>query len=341
MSPADHRRIVFVVGPGRSGTSTMAGALAHSGYHVPQAIKGNETNPGGFFEPRWVVNFHRNLLRKTGVRTLDTDPGILERMTAVGEDAEIREQLRTWLSERLDKHDRLVIKDPRMVWFTELWVSVAQELGCDPGFVIMLRHPSEVSSSRSEYYNVREVTGVAGWINVALLTEQLTAGSPRSFVHYPNLTAEWRPELTRTRDLLGLHLEPAPEQQPHPVDDFIDPKLRRMKPGWENISVPTFLQDLGDRTFDALGQIADGGESEVVAETLDGIRADYAQLHEDSLALVNASVKRMREDVARKAARRARAKVKEKYAAQAPAVVDGSSDGVLSKVARRLRGSGS
>lgn len=330
------RRIVFVVGPGRSGTSTMAGALAFSGYHVPGAIPGNETNPHGFFEPRWVVNFHRDLLRKTGVRTLDTDPTVIERMEAVAADEEVREKLRTWLDARLAKHERLVIKDPRMVWFSSLWVSVAQELGQDPGFVIMLRHPSEVSSSRSEYYNAREVTGVAGWINVALMTEQLTAGSPRSLVHYPNLTADWRPELIRTRERLGLVLEPAPEQTPHPVDDFIDPKLRRMKPGWENIVVPTYLQELGDRTFDALGAIADHGDSAETSATLDQIRADYAVVHEDALALVNASVKRMREDVSRKAARRARAKTREKLQARAAAAPSG---GLAGRVARKLKGS--
>lgn len=333
MTSADHRRIVFVVGPGRSGTSTMAGALAYSGYHVPQAIKGNETNPGGFFEPRWVVNFHKDTLRRVGVRTLDTDPDIGERMAKVAADDEVREKVRTWLAERLERHDRLVIKDPRTVWFTELWVSVAQELGVDPGFVIMLRHPSEVSSSRSEYYNTREVTGVAGWINVALLTEALTAGSPRAFVHYPDLTADWRPELIRARDLLGLRLDPAPEQSPHPIDDFIDPKLRRMKPGWENISVPVFLQELGDRTFDALSTLADQGESDAIADELDAIRSDYATLHEDSLALVNATMKRMRDEVARKATRRARARARKQVQAAPPA----GPDGLLGRVARRLR----
>jgi hypothetical protein len=335
------RRIVFVVGPGRSGTSTMAGALAFSGYHVPGAIPGNETNPHGFFEPRWVVNFHRDLLRKTGVRTLDTDPTILERMDAVAADDKIREQLRTWLSGRLEKNDRLVIKDPRMVWFSSLWVSVAQELGHDPGFVVMLRHPSEVSSSRSEYYNAREVTGVAGWINVALMTEKLTAGSPRSLVHYPNLTADWRPELIRTRERLGLHLDPPPEQTPHPVDDFIDPKLRRMKPGWENISVPGYLQDLGDRTFDALGSIADHGDSPETSATLDTLRDEYAVIHEDALALVNASVKRMREETARKASRRARAKAKERFQAKQPTAAPEPTGlaGLGGKVARKLKGS--
>ena len=82
--PTPDRRIVLVLGPGRSGTSTMAGTLAMSGFDVPNAIAGKESNPSGFYEPRWVVNFHRDLLRKVDVRTLDADP---DAMAITGYDA--------------------------------------------------------------------------------------------------------------------------------------------------------------------------------------------------------------------------------------------------------------
>jgi hypothetical protein len=210
---AGERSLAFVLGPGRSGTSTMAGALFHSGYHVPKAIKGNETNPVGFFEPRWVVNFHRRLVRSVGLRPLDQDPEAMRRLEGVLGDQKIRDELHDWLARRLERNGRLVIKDPRMVWFRDLWVDAATRLDVDPRFVIMLRHPSEVSSSRSQFYNSDQVAAVAGWINVALMTERLTAGSPRALVHYPQLTADWRTELTRLRDDLGLILDPPPEQR--------------------------------------------------------------------------------------------------------------------------------
>ena len=314
----------------------MAGALAHSGYEVPQAIKGNETNPQGFFEPRWVVNFHRKLLTKSGVRTLDADPAAIEAMEGVNTDAAVREELHTWLGRQLEKRERIVIKDPRMVWFSPLWREVAQGLGADPGFIVMLRHPSEVSSSRTEYYNARQVTGVAGWINTALATEQLTHGSPRAFVHYPNLTAEWRPELTRVRELLSLGLEPAPEVTPHPIDDFIDPKLRRMKPGWDAISVPADLAALGDRTFDALGSIADGTAGDELDTVLSTLREEYAQIHQDALDLVSAHLKRKVETARRNGVRKGRAAAQK--AAAAPAVA-APEPGLAARIGRRLRGS--
>ena len=57
------RRVVFVVGSGRSGTSTMSGTLQTLGLHVPQPeVAADATNPKGFGEPQWVVDLHTELL---------------------------------------------------------------------------------------------------------------------------------------------------------------------------------------------------------------------------------------------------------------------------------------
>ena len=59
------RRLLLVVGVGRSGTSLMAGILCQLGFHIPQPeVKADETNPRGFGEPRWVVDFHTRLLQQ-------------------------------------------------------------------------------------------------------------------------------------------------------------------------------------------------------------------------------------------------------------------------------------
>jgi hypothetical protein len=315
MSPesTDRRELVCVLGPGRSGTSTMAGTLAHSGFFVPAAIKGNETNPTGFFEPRWAVNFHKRLLDEAGVRTLDTDPAALGRLARTTADPKVRDELRTWLETQFADHPRLVIKDPRMVWFHEMWLAVAPDLGVSPTYVIMLRHPAEVSRSRTEYYNLRQVPGVAGWINVALIAEQLTRGSSRVLVRYSDLTADWRPQATRIADL-GITLDPPPTTTPHPVDDFVDPGLNRMKPGWDQVVVPEFLKALGDRTYAALGRLADEGERPEVHEELEQIRDHYATLYGDSLVLVESRVVRARTAAVRKGVRKAAAEAAAKSA---------------------------
>jgi hypothetical protein len=303
MTRAD-RRLILVIGPGRSGTSSMAGTLAASGFVVPDPVEPEESNPAGFFEPSWVTEFHQRLLDRADVRSLDSDPDAAAEVAPYLADDAARQELRTWLAARLDEHDRVVVKDPRLVWFHELWVSVAADLRVDPGFVVMLRHPSEVSSSRSEFYHSRELTAVAGWVNVALLTERLTRGAARAFVLYPAVTVDWRTQLTRVQDLLGLHLEPGPEQGCHPADDFIDPALRRRTPGWEHSPVPERLRDLADATFDALSSVIDSDGDERLVKELSDLQAEYRTLHQDSMDMVRHHVMRERRRARRRGGRR-------------------------------------
>jgi hypothetical protein len=285
MSGAD-RRLVLVLGPGRSGTSALSGALAHSGFAVPEPVAPEESNPAGFYEPQWVMDFHLELLKKADVRPLDSDPDAADVVAPLLKDADVRLQLHEWLAARFAEHERLVIKDPRLVWFLDLWVEVAEDLGHEPVFVMMLRHPSEVSSSRAEYYQSRETTATAGWINVALRAEHVTRGSARALVRYPDLTADWRAVLTDLQHRLGLRLDPAPGQKPHPIDGFIDPTLRRRESGWEDTSVPETLRTLGDATFRALGELADDPSSVESMNRVDACRSAYRGLHADALDVV-------------------------------------------------------
>src|ERR671914_378348 len=82
--PPAKRRIVFVVGSGRSGTSTMTGALQTLGMHVPQPeVAADETNPKGFGEPQWVVDFHTELLQRCNVQVSDSRRAALRRHPVV------------------------------------------------------------------------------------------------------------------------------------------------------------------------------------------------------------------------------------------------------------------
>jgi len=267
------------VGPGRSGTSAVAGALSHSGYHVPEAIGGRKANPRGFYEPRWLVNFDKERLRGARVGTLDPDPGALDFFHRAMDGGDAKTVLGPWITEQLATGRRLVLKDPRLIWFHRLWTELAEELCFDLGFLMMMRHPSEVSSSRSIHYDTAHARAVAGWINVALMTERLTRGDRRAVIHYPDLVADWRRELGRVDGLLRLDLRPPMDQRPHPVDEFLDPSLRRQPHGWDDLSVPAWLRDLADRTFAALNTIAGHGEP-VDSTVLDALAEEYAEAYE-------------------------------------------------------------
>src|SRR4029078_7571491 len=69
------RKVLFVAGAGRSGTSTMAGLMQIMGLHVPQPEGvADENHPKGFGEPRWVVDHHDRLLKEALVQVSDSRP---------------------------------------------------------------------------------------------------------------------------------------------------------------------------------------------------------------------------------------------------------------------------
>ncbi len=206
-TPGSGRRLVLVAGTGRSGTSTVAGILRRLGLHVPQPeVMTDETNPKGFGEPQWVVDFHDQLLDRANVLVSDARPSAWLRTSELAERPEPRRRLAAWLEEQFDQADALIVKDPRLSWFLPLWTSVAREGGVEPALITMLRPPPEVVGSKRTYYNVQlqDAHGVAAWVNMMLNTEQATRGTARALVRYHDLLADWQPLTNAICDDLGL-----------------------------------------------------------------------------------------------------------------------------------------
>ena len=93
------RSLVVVAGSGRSGTSLFAGIMKRLGYTVPgPEVPADETNPRGFAESQWVVDFHTRLLRRAGVQTADARPSAWAQTARVGLEDAVVAELRAWLA---------------------------------------------------------------------------------------------------------------------------------------------------------------------------------------------------------------------------------------------------
>jgi hypothetical protein len=294
MSTHDAKRLVLVVGVGRSGTSLLAGILGHLGLHIPQPeVNPDETNPRGFGEPRWVVDFHNRLLKARRVTVNDSRPAAWE-ATAAAADEAAHDELRDWLGRELDGHHAVVVKDPRTSWFLPLWTRCSRELGVPPRFVTMLRPPAETLMSARQSYGTWQshASRAAAWVNIALETERMTRSDQRAFIRYEDLLADWRRELGRAGELLAL-----PElSRPDPtraasVDEFVDPSLHRNRVGWEELDVPSRMRDLAERVWTALQPLATpGGDAAPAHGELDAARRDFQALHAEAEAIAQSSI---------------------------------------------------
>ncbi len=302
MSPPDtspsspHRhpaRLLLVTGSGRSGTSTVAGALKRLGLRIPQPeIPADENNPRGYYEPRWVIDFHKRLLNPIPVRTIDSRPDAGE-LAAAAVTSQDRADLRAWLSDQVTQGPAdFVVKDPRSFWVHGLWAETAAEVGVELSSLTMLRHPAQVVRSRDSAYltdknerfrRERETTNVAAWVNAALETERVTRGHRRTFVPYPDLVGDWRAALTRAGDQLSLDLGDV--SAPHPVDDFVDSSLNRSAPQWEGLAVPPELVEMAERTWQALQRLVVVPSDPEAIGNLGLLRAEYDAMYETASAV--------------------------------------------------------
>jgi hypothetical protein len=287
--------LVLVSGSGRSGTSSLAGTLKRLGLHVPQPeVEASETNPRGFYEPQWVIDFHKRHLKELALFNIDSRPaavGLVERYVASGVPAA---ELREWLAGQLDA-EQIVVKDPHAFWFADVWEQVSADVGADLRWLTALRHPAEVVGSRDIAYLssqsddlrlTKETSNVAGWVHAALLSEKAGRGHPRSFVRYVDLLADWRSALAPVQAQLDLVFNTELSSSAHhDVDDFIEPSMRKSQLTWDDVRTPTWLRDMAEEVCTHLGALTTAPQDPAALAALDRIHEDYNGRYADAVAL--------------------------------------------------------
>lgn len=305
------RKVLFVAGAGRSGTSTLTGIMSLLGLHVPQPeVAADDSNPKGFGEPQWVVDHHDRLLAEATVTVSDSRPRAWEETGRLAAREVERDRTAAWLEPHFAEGSELVVKDPRLSWFLPLWGIAAARTGATPVFATMLRPPAEVVASKQKYYRNRLGSAhlAASWVNMLLHTEQATrsladgsadgegraAGQgevARVFVRYGDLLAE----ATRTTRYVGerlqlQHVLRAGDAQLRKAEGFVDPTLRRVTVTLGDLELPGRLHGLVGETWDALDRMAEpGGDTPEARHTMDGLRADYVALYAESEAIARSS----------------------------------------------------
>jgi hypothetical protein len=275
--------LVLVAGSSRSGTSLFTGMLQAIGAHVPQPeVAPDDSNPRGFSEPRWVVDFHSALLRAASVHVGDARPSAWAATADLARDRQPRRQLERWLAREFRHADLVVVKDPRLLWFTGLWDRAAGSIA-PVRYATVLRHPVEVVKSQQTYYvQWDDNSRTAGWLNTMLFTERATRSHVRGFVRYDDLVADPMAALSEVCTSLELALlDQVTLPQMQAVNRLVDPSLRRSSATWDSMTVDRRLVDLAEEAWRLLSELgrASGDQAAKVNGELDQLRRDYVELY--------------------------------------------------------------
>src|SRR3954471_1622344 len=105
------RQMLVVAGSGRSGTSLFTGLTGRLGVHIPNPeVSANRSNPRGFGEPRWLVDYHNDLLSSVDVVVEDGRPEAWDLTDRIAEDPRALGALVDWLELQFAENERIVVK---------------------------------------------------------------------------------------------------------------------------------------------------------------------------------------------------------------------------------------
>ncbi len=144
------RRLIFVLGMHRSGTSLTTNLLTELGVALSEDLMpATHENARGYFESQTISFLQDRILAAFGI-AWDTPTS----MRALPPEwwkspsiAPLRGQIVAFVNAELDKHPLWAFKDPRTMRMLAMWGEIVPELNAEPVYLLVTRHPNEVAGS--------------------------------------------------------------------------------------------------------------------------------------------------------------------------------------------------
>jgi hypothetical protein len=184
-------RAIMVLGMHRSGTSAFTGVLSLMGVDLgARLLPASSSNPSGHWEHEEVVSVHDSLLMALGTKW--DDPRALPAGWLKSEPAAAhREKLLEIIVRDFAGSPLWALKDPRLCKLLPLWISLLEELDCEPVWVLLARHPCEsIRSLESREGFSREKSELL-WLRYTLDAERETGHRNRLVITFDQLLEDW------------------------------------------------------------------------------------------------------------------------------------------------------
>ncbi len=287
------QKALVILGMHRSGTSALTRVLNLLGVELGKGmLPPNDANPRGYWEHRQIYHAHEAMLNSIG-RVWHSIFSFPEEWWLDPVIAPYQEKLVDIIRSEFSGAELWGFKDPRLCRLIPAWHSVFSEVGCEPHFVYVIRHPLEVAHSlhRRDGFSWEKCFRL--WLLHTLESERECRIYPRIFVTYDQVLDDWRSSVDRISEGFRLEWPNSTLDVEREVSAFLDPDLRHHhKPAKLTIQDP-LLAELVEVMYEELLR-ASNGEKAPSVELLSSVEArleeetrtlDAAFLTEELLSL--------------------------------------------------------
>ncbi len=142
---SNKKKIVFIIGMGRCGTSLLSNCLVDNGFSIGKRTNKSKNwqNPKGYFENDSFTIMHDKLLYYNGCKWNNI---VKDKMEYTKEHVN---EYRNIIKSEFSNVDKILIKDPRITFFTNFLKEVCDEL-YDFYFIFCTRNEEECCKSLSK-----------------------------------------------------------------------------------------------------------------------------------------------------------------------------------------------
>jgi O-antigen biosynthesis protein len=251
------KRVVVVVGSGRSGTSAITRGLRVLGVGLGDNLMPAATgvNDKGFWEDQDIYRLNLEIFQ-----ALDRDWHTLGALDISKLDAQkmrdFKSRARDILSLKLADIECFGIKDPQMARILPFWKEVFSDLCLDVSYVITCRSLDAVVPSLRRYTGFDDAKCIFMWFEYVLASLVHTEGEARLVVDYDLMMADPSIQLERIARRLDLEFDKSSEEFLAYRDEFLDESLRHVKRAFDvdrpELIVPPYIASL----FEFLSRVA-------------------------------------------------------------------------------------
>lgn len=180
------RKVIFVLGMHRSGTSFLAQMMGRLGGVLPSTMgSAGEDNLDGYFEPENLVNLHDEIFSQLNMSWMSINEAP-KKWFRTKEALRYKEKLLAAFEVAYGDQEFVVFKDPRVCKLLPLWLSIIESNNWEACFVLTVRNSSEVASSLFKRNGIEHSYSEALWLSYNQCLESYLSKEKKITLEFPS-----------------------------------------------------------------------------------------------------------------------------------------------------------